>query len=140
MVLDTSGVTLTRTLDILNIFWKNREYYLSLHTIKFYCVYSKIFFFLSHFLVVEDYDLSQSSSHLLLSVPLTLEYVRIGSSLFFCTFCVRFPSNLMILLSTQLSPVVASQDSLWVELSSRTSLRKVVLKIWNSLESNRGFY
>ena len=52
-----------------------------LHKIKFYCVYSKVlclFFFLRFFLVVEDYDLSERTSHLL-SVPLTLENVRIIS-------------------------------------------------------------
>ena len=36
------------------------------------------FHFLSHFLVLEDYELPQSSSHLL-CVPLTLEYIRILS-------------------------------------------------------------
>ena len=51
-----------------------------LHKIKFYCIYVKT---LSHFLVVEDYELSKSISHLL-RVPLTLECIRIlSSSIFF---------------------------------------------------------
>ena len=57
-----------------------------LHKIKFYCVYGKIFFSLSHFLLVEDYDLSKSTSHLL-TVPLTLECVGILPwSIFFLYF------------------------------------------------------
>ena len=39
-----------------------------LHKIKFYCVYGKIFFLLSQFLVAEDHELSQSTSNLL-SLP-----------------------------------------------------------------------
>ena len=38
----------------------------------------RCFFLLNHFLVAEDYELSESKSHLL-SVPLTLECVRILS-------------------------------------------------------------
>ena len=41
-------------------------------------VYGKMLFLLIHFLVVEDYELSQSTSYLT-SMPLTLEYVRILS-------------------------------------------------------------
>ena len=78
-----------------------------LHKI-FYCFF---LFFLSHFLAVEDDELSQSTNHLL-SVPLTLEYARIlpwlGPSLFFSTsvaslmvFCVRLLSELVILLPTK---------------------------------------
>ena len=51
---------------------------LLLYKINFYCVYGNFFFLLSHFLVVEDYELSKSTSHVL-SVPLTLECVRILS-------------------------------------------------------------
>ena len=42
-----------------------------LHKIKFYCVYGKIFFLLSQFLVAEDHELSQSTSNLL-SYPFPL--------------------------------------------------------------------
>ena len=64
-------------------------------------------FLLSHFLVVEDYELSQSTSHLL-SVPLSLECVRIlslfisfssTSIVSLMMFCVRLLSELMILSS-----------------------------------------
>ena len=60
-----------------------------LHKIKFYCVYNKFFFLLSHFLVVKDYELYQSTSDLL-SVSLTLEYVRILSWSISFFFSIRF--------------------------------------------------
>ena len=47
-----------------------------LHKIKFIVFMLKCFFLLSHFLVLEHCELSKSTSHLL-SVPLTLEYIRI---------------------------------------------------------------
>ena len=52
-----------------------------LYKIKFSCLYGKMSFyclFLSHFLVVKDYELPQSISHLC-SVPFTLEYIEILS-------------------------------------------------------------
>ena len=50
------------------------------HKIKFYTIYGMVrcFFLLIYFLVVEDYELPKSTSHVL-SVPLTLECVRILS-------------------------------------------------------------
>ena len=87
----------------------------------------KFFFLLSNFLVVEDYELYKSTSHLL-SVQLTLEYVRIltWSIFFFSTsivslmvFCVRLLSELMILLST-------SWDSLWVLIWSSNQNRSKI--------------
>ena len=47
-----------------------------LHKIRFH--YSKTFFLLIHFLVVEDYELPKSTSHAV-SVPLSLGCVRILS-------------------------------------------------------------
>ena len=47
-----------------------------LHKIKFCIVYGKMFFLLIHFLVADDYEFPKSASHIL-SVPLTLECVRI---------------------------------------------------------------
>ena len=73
---------------------------------KFYCVYGKKFFLVSHFLVVKDYKLSQGTSHLL-SVALPLEYVRIRPPFFSTSidsliiFSVRLLSEPMILLLTQ---------------------------------------
>ena len=59
------------------------------------------------FLVVEDYELPKSTSHIL-SVPLNLERVRIDPYLFspflivfLMMFCVRLLSELMIMLSMQ---------------------------------------
>ena len=87
----------------------------------------KFFFLLSNFLVVEDYELYKSTSHLL-SVQLTLEYVRIltWSIFFFSTsivslmvFCVRLLSELMILLST-------SWDSLLVLIWSSNQNRSKI--------------
>ena len=87
----------------------------------------KFFFLLSNFLVVEDYELYKSTSHLL-SAQLTLEYVRIltWSIFFFSTsivslmvFCVRLLSELMILLST-------SWDSLWVLIWSSNQNRSKI--------------
>ena len=45
------------------------------HKIKFYCASGKVFFLLSHFLVVEDNELSKSTSHLL-SVLLSVHALR----------------------------------------------------------------
>ena len=65
------------------------------------------FFLLSNFLAAENYELSQSTSHLL-SVPLTPECVRnLSLSISFFSnsivslmmFCVRLLSELMILFS-----------------------------------------
>ena len=77
MELNTSSVTLTIPLGIQNVFRMG-------HTT---CLFSKLsfsvlivrsFFLFSHFLVAKVYELSQSRSHFL-SVPLTLEDVRILS-------------------------------------------------------------
>ena len=73
VALNTSGVTRTVALDILNVFLQDGAHCRS--SWRNY-VYSKIFFAMSHFLVVEDHEFSQSTSHLL-SVSLTLKYVRI---------------------------------------------------------------
>ena len=67
----------------------------------------RFFILLSHFLLAEDYELSQPTCHLL-RVPLTLEYVRIlfwsisffTSIVFLMNFCVRMLSDLMLLLKT----------------------------------------
>ena len=76
--------------------------------LSFILFMGRCFFLLVHFLVVEDYELPKSTSHIL-SVPLNLELVRILSypSLFSPTlifsvmmFCVRLLSELMIMLST----------------------------------------
>ena len=75
---NTSGVTPTVALDLLNVFDKIWHTTALLREIRFCCVYGRCFFFLRHSLVVEDYELPQSSTYLL-SVLLTLEYVRILS-------------------------------------------------------------
>ena len=71
----------------------------------------KSFFLLIHFLVVEDYELPKSTSHIL-SVPLNLECLNMEiwnlDPFFFSPiltvcimmFCVRLLSRLMIMLST----------------------------------------
>ena len=69
----------------------------------------RCFFLLIHFLVVEDYELPKSTNHVL-SVPLNLECIRILSLSFIFSptlivslmmFCVRFLSEVMIMLSTR---------------------------------------
>ena len=79
----------------------------------------------SHFIVVEDHDLSQSS-HYLLRVALTLEYIRIlsWSISFFSTSvvslimsCVRLLSELMILVSIQHVKKYLTCPTSWDSLS-----------------------
>ena len=92
----------------------------------------KWFFLLIDFLVVEDYELPKSTSHIW-SVP-TLEFVRILSwFISFCTlmvslimFCATFLSELIILLSTH---------HVTNHLTCRNKLRypmicNLTLKIW----------
>ena len=70
-----------------------------LHKIKFYYVYGKMLLLLSHFLVEEDYELYQSTSHCL-SVPLPLEYVRIITLSFFSISCLPDDFLCKIVIST----------------------------------------
>ena len=59
-----------------------------LHKIKFILFMVRCFFLLIHFLVVEYYELPKSTSHIL-SVPLTLDCVRVlNPSLFFYFNCL----------------------------------------------------
>ena len=94
-MLNTSSVTRTKVLDILNAFWQDNTCYWS-SSQNFVVFMVRYFFLLNHFLVVEDYEL------------LTLEYVRILSwfisflSILIVSlimFCVRLLCELMILLS-----------------------------------------
>ena len=101
VALNISGISRAIALDILNV--------LFLTKLSFTLVMVRSFFLLIHFLVVEDYELCKITSYIL-SVPLTLECIKILSSsisFFFSTlivsmmmFCVRLKSELMILLST----------------------------------------
>ena len=101
VALNISGISRAIALDILNVFFLTK--------LSFTLVMVRSFFLLIHFLVVEDYELCKITSYIL-SVPLTLECVKILSSsisFFFSTlivsmmmFCVRLKSELMILLST----------------------------------------
>ena len=55
----------------------------------------RCFFLLIHFLVVEDYELPESTSHIL-SVPIHLECVRILSwSMDFFSYFNRFPDDVL---------------------------------------------
>ena len=76
VTLNTTGVTQTIALDILNAFGRIELTTGLLHKTKFYCVYGKIIFLINYLLVEEDYELSKSTSHVP-SVPLTLECIKV---------------------------------------------------------------
>ena len=90
-MLNTSSVTRTKVLDILNAFWQDNTCYWS-SSQNFVVFMVRYFFLLNHFLVVEDYELSQSSSHPL-NVLLTLEYVILIHLFSFYINCV--PNNVL---------------------------------------------
>ena len=76
VTLNTSGVTWTIALDILSFFGQVRTCCWSSLQNKVFIVFMvRWFFLLRHFLVVEDYELSQRKRYVR-SVTLTLEYVR----------------------------------------------------------------
>ena len=92
VALNIFGFSWTIVLDVLNAFWQDRpDRLLVLFTkLSFTLFIVRCFFLLIHFLVVEDYELPKSTGHVL-SVPSTLEYVRILSwfiSLFFYFSCL----------------------------------------------------
>ena len=80
VALNIFGVSRATAIDILNVFWRDRAYYWVgfFKKLSFILFMIRHFFLLIQFLVVEDYELSKSTSHIL-SVPLNLEYVRILS-------------------------------------------------------------
>ena len=81
--LNPSDNTRNIALDRFHFFWQYGEYHWSSSQFSFIMFMAKCFFLLIHFIVVEDYELSQSTIHLL-SVPSALEYARILSwSIFF---------------------------------------------------------
>ena len=112
MALNTSGITRTIVLGIPNVCWYFKcllgillVFFTKLTFIVFMV---RCFVLLSHFWIVQNCELSKSTS-LLLSVSLTLECVKIlsWSISFFSTsfvslmmFCARLLSELIILLST----------------------------------------
>ena len=88
----------------------------------------RCFFLLSHFLVIEDYALSKSTSHLQ-SVPLTLECVRIVSwSIFFSTSTVyRIVLCVTLLLSEPM--ILLSTHHVTNHLTCRNNWDNLILKI-----------
>ena len=73
------GVSRTIALNILHVFWQNRVYCCSFFTKSSFILFTvRLFFLLVYFLVLEDYEAPKSTSHIL-SVPVTLEYVRVLS-------------------------------------------------------------
>ena len=124
--LNPSDNTRNIALDRFHFFWQYGEYYWSSSQFSFIMFMAKCFFLLIHFIVVEDYELSQSTIHLL-SVPSALEYARILSwSIFFffstsvvflMQFCVRLLPELMIYSLM----IVTSWDSIWVVIWSLKS-------------------
>ena len=77
-VLKISGATQTVLLDIQRLFTSSGL----LHKFKLHCVMKRCFILLSHFVVVKDFRLHRSASHVL-SAPLMLEYLRIFGPIFF---------------------------------------------------------
>ena len=110
VALNIFGVSRATAIDILNVFWRDRAYYWVgfFNKLSFILFMIRHFFLLIQFLVVEDYELPKSTSHIL-SVPLNLEYVRILSwsisfsptlNVSLMMFYVRLLSELIIMLFT----------------------------------------
>ena len=79
LALKILSVSRTIALDILNVFWQYKAYYRpSSGNQSLYCLWWDVFLLLIHFLIVEEFELPKNTSHVL-SVPLTLECVRILS-------------------------------------------------------------
>ena len=75
MVFSNSGVTIS--LNKLNVIWQDSARYWSSSQLSFIVLMVICFFFLCHFLVVEDYELFQSI------VIFYMEYIRVLVHLFF---------------------------------------------------------
>ena len=101
------------------------QYTSSLLQITFYIAYGKTFFLFIHFLVLEDYELPKSTSHIL-SVPLTLKCVRILSWL------ISFSSTLTVSLMMRLSWWYCSQLTIWQTIwLVATSWARLWVVIWS---------
>ena len=94
-------VSRTIVLDIFNAFWRDRAYYWSFpKNLVLYCLWWDVFFLLIHFLVVKDYELPKSASHIL-SVPLNVECARILSwSISFFSFFNCLPDDALFKIDT----------------------------------------
>ena len=114
--------------DILNVLTGQIILLVFLTKLSFIVFIVRSFFLLSHFLVVEDYELSKSTIHIPI-VPLNLECTRIltWSISFFLFFFFYFnclPDDVLCYLSSwycsqlimwqTIWRVAASWDSLWV--------------------------
>ena len=111
MTLKTSGVTRTVALETLNVFWQDRAYYwfltkLIVIVFMVICLLKNIYDLLKDVYrkmsFQKDYELSQGTSHLL-SVPLTLEYVRILSwSISFSFYVNCFPDDVLCKMPSEM--------------------------------------
>ena len=95
--------------------------------LKFYRIYGKMCFLIESFLRSKDYELPKSTSHLL-SVPLSLEYVRILS------YSISFFYNLNCLTDGVLCKIAIRADittviSLWDKPSDVLQLVEIVYEL-----------
>ena len=137
-VLKTSGATQTVVLDISKAFYRAWHSGL-LYKIMLYGFIKRCFILLSHFVLVKDFELFWSISHIP-SVPLMLEYLRIFFLIFFAlneerklktaaweteSFIYRFKSikNLLIFLKFLGASIISLYRSL--ELIAVNKVRKV---------------
>ena len=95
VALSYSGVIRTIALDILNIFWQKNTLLVAFTKSSFIVFMIRYFFSLVYFLVVEDYELFKSTSHLL-RVPVSLEHdgTLSWSISFFC-YISFFPDDVL---------------------------------------------